>query len=106
MNFESSTNSVAVSVKQVLISVLELQLEVSELDEGLSLRSDAIGMDSLTLLHIIAKLEQELSFEIDDEAMMSAKLVDVGSLVELVRSHVVGRPAGNEASSAKYEAIE
>lgn len=82
MDPERSTKSVADCVKQVIISVLGL--DVADLDDGLSLYSDAIGMDSLTLLHIITRIEQELSFEIDDEVMMSARLVDVGSLVELV----------------------
>lgn len=82
MDPQSSANSVATSVKQVIISVLNL--DVADLDDDLSLYSDEVGLDSLTLLHIITRIEQELSFEVDDEAMMSAKLVNVGSLVELV----------------------
>jgi acyl carrier protein len=93
MNPESSTKSVAASVKQVIISVLGL--DVADLDDGLSLYSDAIGLDSLTLLHIITRIEQELGFEMDDEAIMSAKLVNVGSLVELVNGLLDHRSSGN-----------
>lgn len=95
MNHESSAKSVSISVKQVIISVLGLKLDVADLRDELSLYSDTVGLDSLTLLHIITRLERELSFELDDEAMMSANLVDVGSLVALVQGHLDGEPPDN-----------
>ena len=72
---DSATDPVAVSVKQVIISVLDLPMDVADLDDGLSLYSNAIGLDSLTLLHIITKLEERIPCRIDDQAMMFAQLV-------------------------------
>lgn len=85
---DSATDLVAASVKQIIISVLDLPMDVTELDDDLSLYSNAIGLDSLTLLRIITRLEEEIPCKIDDRAMMFAQLVDVGSLVELVSSHI------------------
>lgn len=91
MDPKPSKNSVATSVKRVIISVLDL--DMVDLDDSLSLYSDDIGMDSLTLLHVITRIEQELSFQIEDEVIMSATLVTVGDLVELVSGLVGGEPA-------------
>lgn len=46
--------------------------------------SATIGLDSLSLLELITRLESDLSCEINDEALMKVDLVDVGSLVQLV----------------------
>jgi len=95
---DSETDSVATSVKQVIISVLDLPMDVAELGDDLSLYSNSIGLDSLTLLHIITKLEERIPCKIDDQAMMFAQLVDVGSLVRLVSTHV---DAGTAARGAE-----
>jgi acyl carrier protein len=78
------TDSVAIKVKQVLADVLDIDLNPADIDDILPLYSSTISLDSLTLLHVITELERAFSCEIDDEAVMSADLVNVGSLVELV----------------------
>lgn len=100
MEPDSATDSVAASVKQIIISVLGLPINVADLDDDLSLYSSTIGLDSLTLLHIITKLEEEISCRIDDQALMFAQLVDVGSLVKLVSSHVDAGTAAREGGNS------
>lgn len=79
------TDSVAIQVKLILVDVLDIDLNPRDICNDLSLYSATIGLDSLTLLHVITEIERVFSCEIDDEALMSADLVNVGSLVELVR---------------------
>jgi acyl carrier protein len=81
-------DSVAIQVKRVLADVLDIDLDPEGIDDRLSLYSVTIGLDSLTLLHVITELERIFSCEIDDEALMSADLVDVGSLVDLLRGQL------------------
>lgn len=99
------TDSVAIQVKQILVDVLDIDLSPRDIDNNLSLYSATISLDSLTLLHVITEIERVFSYEIDDEALMSADLVNVGSLVELVLAQLQAahaddgrtRPAGQAA---------
>ncbi|WP_156727709.1 acyl carrier protein [Streptomyces apocyni] len=78
------TDSISAQVKQVLVDTLDVDFRPGDIDDRLSLYSTTISLDSLTLLRLITELERVFGCEIDDEAVMSADLVDVGSLVELV----------------------
>lgn len=80
-----------VQVKDVLFRVLDIECAPEQLDESTSLYSTTIGLDSLTLLHVLTELERVFNCEIDDEAVMSADLIDVRSLVDLVRSQIEGK---------------
>jgi acyl carrier protein len=75
-------------VRRTLVDVLDLDLAPDDIPETTSLFATTIGLDSLTLLQLITRLEKELSCEIDDEAVMTTDLVDVASLVELVRGQL------------------
>ncbi len=75
-------------VKLTIINVLDLDLAPADLYDELPLYSSVIRLDSLTLLRIIAELEDVFSCEIDDEAIMLADLADVGSIVRLVASQL------------------
>ncbi|UUU25939.1 acyl carrier protein [Streptomyces sp. DSM 40750] len=76
--------SLAVRVRQVIVSTLGLPLETADLDNGLSLRSDPINLDPPAIRRIVGELEQEFSVEIDDGALTSTEPADVGSLIDLV----------------------
>lgn len=78
------TEHVSTRVKQVLVDILDIDMDAAEIDDGIPLYSTPISLDSLTLLRLIAALEKAFDCEIDDEAVMTADLVDVASLVELV----------------------
>lgn len=94
------TDSVAIKVKQVIVEVLDIDLHPADIDDIVPLYSSTISLDSLTLLHVITELERVFSCEIDDEAVMSADLVNVGSLVELVLSQLHASGADGRAHPA------
>ncbi|MEV4754495.1 phosphopantetheine-binding protein [Micromonospora sp. NPDC049559] len=79
---------VADRVKDIVIHVLELHVDRAQLTDDVPLYSSALRLDSLALLHLLVRFEQEFGIEIDDEDVMNAELRDVGSLVELVRGLV------------------
>ncbi|WP_199486741.1 acyl carrier protein [Actinomadura logoneensis] len=78
----------AAEIKDIMIGVLELGVDRSLLDDSVSLYSPVVGLDSLSLLHILVRIEKRFDIEIDDEDVMSAELSDVGSLVEMIRRAV------------------
>lgn len=84
-------------VKQILIEVLDLDLSAENIDDRMPLYSPTIGLSSLTLLHLITEFEQAFACEIDDEAVMTADLVNVGSLIELVLGQIA--PVGINAET-------
>ncbi len=79
-------------IKRVMIEVLDLDLAPEQLGEEVPLYSSVVRLDSLTLLHLITALEKTFGCQIDDEAIMMADLVDVGSIVSLVASQLEDNP--------------
>jgi acyl carrier protein len=79
---------VSQTVKLVMIRVLDLDLAPADIGEQVPLYSAAIRLDSLALLQIITELEKAFACQIDDEAVMMADLIDVGSLIQLVESQL------------------
>jgi acyl carrier protein len=71
-------------VKRVMVEELDLGLRPNQIDDGLSLYSPAIQMDSLNLYRLIVALEDEFGGQIDDEHFMEADLENVGDLIGLV----------------------
>ncbi|MFC4909672.1 acyl carrier protein [Actinomadura gamaensis] len=84
----------AAAVKDIMIGVLDLGVDRSRLDDSVSLYSPSVGLDSLSLLHILVQVEGRFGIEIDDEDVMAAELSDVGSLVEMIRRAVDGNRVG------------
>ncbi|MFC6879225.1 MULTISPECIES: acyl carrier protein [Actinomadura] len=71
-------------IKDIVIGVLDLSIDRDQLDETVSLYSPVVGLDSLSLLHILVEVEKRFDIEIDDEDVMSAELRNVGSLVQMI----------------------
>ncbi|MEV5317715.1 acyl carrier protein [Streptomyces sp. NPDC052687] len=93
-------DSISLQVKQVLVDILDLDLPAGDIPDQASLYSTTISLDSLTLLRVITAIERGFDCEIDDEAVMTAELVDVGSLVDLVRSQLAPTGVGPELASS------
>jgi acyl carrier protein len=72
-------------IKDIVISVLELNIDREQLDDKVSLYSPLVRLDSLSLLHLLVQIEKQFDVEIDDEDVMNAELSSVGSLVDMIR---------------------
>ena len=83
--------TVSQTVRRLLVQVLDLDLGPDDLTEQTPLYSAVIRLDSLALLQLITELEKSFSCQVDDEAVMTADLVDVGSIVELMKSQLEAR---------------
>jgi acyl carrier protein len=76
-------------IKDVFIQVLDLPLDRDQLDDGMSLYSPFIQMDSMALLHLLVACEERFDIDIDDEDVMNADFTTVASLVDMIRDEVV-----------------
>ena len=76
-------------VKKILIDVLDLPLNVSQIRDETPLYSSVIGLDSSGLLKTIVRIENEFQVTIDDEDIMGADLETVGDLGNLVSSKIL-----------------
>lgn len=94
------TVSMSTKVKQIIVNVLDIDFDPDGIDDRLPLYSTTINLNSLTLLQLLTELERAFSCEIDDEAVMTADLVDVGSLVSLVLSQLESANAGSVQGDA------
>jgi acyl carrier protein len=83
-----SDSTISERIKHVIINVLDLNLAPDQLHDELPLYSATIRLDSLTLLQLVIELEKVFSCRIDDEAVMTADLIDVASIVTLVASQL------------------
>jgi acyl carrier protein len=80
--------TVSERVKRVMTTVLDIGVGPEGLPDGTLLYSTTVQLDSLRLLHLLTALEAEFGCQIDDEAVMSAELTDVGSVVSLVSAQL------------------
>ncbi|MER0240895.1 acyl carrier protein [Streptomyces sp. HSW2009] len=55
---------------------------------GLADELPEIGVDSLTILEIVVRIEQECGIEIGDSEVFAVPLRQVSDLVQLVQTHV------------------
>jgi len=83
----------ATEIKDIMIGVLELGIDSEQLDEKTSLYSPTVGLDSLSLLHILVEIEKRFDIEIDDEDVMNAELRNVASLVDMIRQVIDAKGA-------------
>lgn len=74
----------AVRVKRKMIEALELGVNIDQLNDGMSLHTSVVQLDSMNLLRLIVALEDEFGGQIDDEDVMDADLETIGDIVGLV----------------------
>ncbi|KPI00287.1 acyl carrier protein familyprotein [Actinobacteria bacterium OK074] len=82
-----TSDSAARRVKNILVRVKELGIAPEEIGDEQFLTSEEIGLDSLSLLEVIVRLEAEFGILIPDSEVFHAQLETVGNLTELVGQH-------------------
>jgi acyl carrier protein len=88
-------------VKKILVRVKGLAVPPEEIRDEQLLTSEEIGLDSLSLLEAIVRLEAEFGILIPDSDVLHAQLKTVGNLAELVVQHMEheGRTPGNDGTA-------
>ncbi len=71
-------------VKKKMVEALDLDVGSDQLDDGMSLYTSVVQLDSMNLLGLIVALEEEFGGQLDDEDVMDADLGTVGDIVGLV----------------------
>jgi acyl carrier protein len=81
-------NSISI-VKKILTEVLNLGKYGEELDENTVLLGGLTELDSMTVVSVIAKLEEHFGFTIEDDEISSRVFETLGSLADFVDSKLI-----------------
>ena len=81
----SAPTSLNYQIKQLIVRILELEVAPDEIPDDETLFGDGLAADSIVLLEIIAALEEEFGFEIDDDDLRVELFNSVDSIAAYVR---------------------
>lgn len=71
-------------VRQMLISVLNVQRAADEIDPDTPLFGTGIGLDSIDAVEVVVSMEELFGVSLSDNAMLRAEMRTVNSLVDVV----------------------
>ena len=74
-------------VKAVLVKVLDLQDRADSIDQTTPLFGGIPELDSLAVVELASALEEEFSFEIDDDDFTGEVFETLGTLTQFVEKH-------------------
>jgi acyl carrier protein len=83
-------------VRNILRDVLSLGSRADRLDDNSALLGALPELDSMAVVNVIAALEDQFGFTVDDDEINGATFATLGSLVEFVSTKQTDRvgPAG------------
>ncbi len=79
-------------VKQVLVSTLQIDVDPEDLPDDEVLFGEGLGASSIATLEVVAALEEEFGFGVNDDDLRVELFESVNSLVEYVESKLA-KPA-------------
>ena len=72
------------SVKQILIDILSLDMDVQEMNDELALLGNIPEFDSMAIVSVITALEEEFNIQFEDDELSAEVFESVGSLIAFV----------------------
>ena len=71
-------------VRQMLISVLDVQRAPDEIDPDAPLFGTGLGLDSIDAVEVVVSMEELFGVRLSDDAMVRAEMRTVNALVDVV----------------------
>lgn len=71
-------------IRQMLISVLDVQRAPDEIDPDAPLFGTGLGLDSIDAVEVVVSMEELFGVKLADDAMVRAQMRTVNSLVDVV----------------------
>ena len=71
-------------VRQMLISVLDVQRAPDEIDPDAPLFGTGLGLDSIDAVEVVVSMEELFGVKLADDAMVRAQMRTVNALVDVV----------------------
>jgi len=75
-------------IKQLIVRTLGLEVAPDEIPDDETLFGDGLASDSIVLLEIIAALEEEFDFEIEDDDLRVELFSSVDSIAAYIREEM------------------
>lgn len=71
-------------VRQMLITVLDVQRAPDEIDPDAPLFATGLGLDSIDAVEVVISMEERFGVRLSDDAMVRAEMRTVNALVDIV----------------------
>ena len=72
-------------LKEIIAYKLDVNLNIDEIDENVSLFEDGLGLDSIAIVDLILAIEKEFSLEFGDEELNSRLFNNLSSLAQFIQ---------------------
>ena len=76
----SKQGTVMARVKQCIVDAIGVKLSPSKIPDDMALLDKGLGLDSVSLLRLVAELEQEFDMQIEESALRPELFRSVGAL--------------------------
>lgn len=75
-------------LKEIIAHKLDVNLELAEINENVSLYEDGLGLDSIAIVDLIVSIEQSFSISIQDEELNAGLFKNLTTLADFIRGKV------------------
>lgn len=82
-------------IKNVLVDSLNLEMDPAAIPDDLPLIGKGLGLDSVSVLHLIGAVEEAFNIQIDDAEIGRGLLRNVASLSGYVRTRLEARASAS-----------
>ena len=82
------TDEIMDQLKSIIVDKLDVNLQLDEIDENISLFEDGLGLDSIAVVDLIVSIEKHFSLSIADEELNSDLFKSLNILAEFIRLKV------------------
>ncbi len=73
-------------LKEIINKDLDLDIEMDEIEENVSLFEDGIGLDSIAIVDLITKIEEHFKITIDEDDLNTKLFSSLNNLSEFIHS--------------------
>jgi len=72
-------------LKEIIAYKLDVNLNIDEIDENVSLYEDGLGLDSIAIVDLILAIEKEFSLEFGDEELNVELFNNLSTLAQFIQ---------------------
>lgn len=88
MNNKSELKNIEIKLKELLIHHLQIDETPETIDSSKEYFLDDYGVNSIDLLELLLRIEQEFDIEIGDEDLNSDLLITINSISEYIHKQI------------------
>ncbi|MCP4147308.1 MAG: acyl carrier protein [bacterium] len=80
------TDTITQQLKEIIANKMDVNLNLEEIDENVSLYEGGLGLDSIAIVDLIVAVEREFGITIEDDEMGGGLFRTILTLADFVRT--------------------